>query len=86
MIGVSTVVVRDGDRKVHDRIWDFGFTIFLLHIILSAAIGGGPVNGQWWGTVVAGALINATGGYFASNWYWGMIAQARLDGKVNALN
>merc|ERR1711907_60114 len=81
----SVVVVREGDLKVYDRVWDFTITLVVLHIILSAAIGGAPTNGQWWGTVIGGGLMLVVFGYLACSCYWDSIAQTRLDGKVNAL-
>lgn len=71
--------------QVHDRVWDFAITICVLHLILTLAVGGMP-EGQWWGVLIGGGVLLGVGGYFASNKYWGMMAQKRLDDKVNALN
>lgn len=86
MIVPSIFVVREGASKVYDRVWDFALTIVLLHIILSCAIGGAPANGQWWGTLIGGVSILIVGGWKASETYYGMQAQERLNSKVDALN
>merc|ERR1712025_966653 len=86
MVVVAVFVVREGDSRVYDRVWDFTLTMMLIHIVLSIAISGSPGNGQWWGVVAGGGLILGVGGYFLSDYYWGMQAQARLTAKMDTVN
>lgn len=74
------------EHQVYDRVWDFGVTTMLVHLILSAAISGGLSKGAWWGCFIGGGVLFSFLGYFVSHWHYGRQLQARLDGKVNALN
>ena len=72
--------------QVYDRVWDFTITIVLLHIIISVAVTGGETKGEWWACVGGGGVILGGLGYFLSDYYWGMIAQERLTGKMDVVN
>ena len=74
--------------QVYDRVWDFAITLVVIHVILTACVsaGEGMGNGEWWGATAGGGVLLAGIGYGLSDWYWGMVTQERLNGKIDAVD